>query len=67
MVRIEKALKHDAPLPHPSGFEHTLGGVVESFEICSKINLEPHYHDHAINIPKDRYTLMCTKVSLTHE
>jgi hypothetical protein len=25
VVKIEKVLKHDAPLPHPTRFEHTLG------------------------------------------
>ena len=34
VVKIEKVLKHNAPLPHPTGFEHTLGGALESYEIC---------------------------------
>ena len=33
MVKIEKVLKHDAPLPHPTRFEHIVGGAFESYEI----------------------------------
>jgi hypothetical protein len=29
MVKIEKVLKHDALLPHSTGFEHTLGGALD--------------------------------------
>jgi hypothetical protein len=67
VVKIEKVLKHNAPLPHPTGFEHTLGGALESYEIWPESDLEPHCHDHAINIPQDRVRFICTKVSLTHE
>jgi len=67
VVKIEKVLKHNAPLPHPTGFEHTLGGALESYEIWPESDLEPHCHDHAANIPQDRVRFMCTKVSLTHE
>jgi hypothetical protein len=66
VVKIEKVLKHDAPLPHPTGFEHTLGGALESYEIWPESYLEPHCHDHPINIPQDRVTFTCTRVSLTH-
>ena len=52
MVKLEKVSKHDAPLPHPTGFEHTLGGALESYEVWPKLDLEPHCHDHAINLPK---------------
>ena len=31
VVKIEKVLKHDVALPHPTGFEHTLGGALESY------------------------------------
>ena len=37
MVKIEKVLKHDAPLPHPTVFEHTLGDALESYEIWNVI------------------------------
>ena len=33
VVKIEKVLKHDAPLPHPIGFEHTLGDALYSYDI----------------------------------
>jgi hypothetical protein len=33
VVKIEKVLKHDAPLPHPTEFEHTLGDALDSYEI----------------------------------
>ena len=33
VVKIEKVLKNDALLPHPTGFEHTLGVALESYEI----------------------------------
>ena len=33
VVKIENVLKHDAPLPHPTGFEHIVGGALESYEI----------------------------------
>ena len=66
VVKIEKVLKHDAPLPHPIGFEHTLVGALESYETWPKSDLEPHCHDHPINIPQYRVTFTCTRVSLTH-
>jgi len=52
VVKIDKVLKYDARLPHPTVFEHTLGGALESYEVWPKSDLEPHYHDHAINLPK---------------
>ena len=67
VVKIEKVLEHDAPLPHPAWSEHTLGGAFESYDIWPESYLEPHCHDHAINIPQDRVRFICTKVSLTHE
>ena len=66
VVRIEKVLKNDAPLPHPTGFEETLGGAIESYEIWPKIDLKPHCEDQPINIPQDRAAFTCTRVSLTH-
>ena len=66
VVKIEKVLKHDVALPHPIGFEHTLGGALESYEIWSESDLQPHCHDHAINIPQYRVRLICTNISLTH-
>ena len=41
VVKIEKVLKHDALLPHSIGFEHTLGGAFESYEIWPESYLEP--------------------------
>lgn len=67
VVKIEKVLKHNAPLPHPTRLEHTLGGALESYEIWPESDLEPHCHDNAINIPQDRVKFICAKVSLTHE
>jgi len=66
VVRIEKVLKNDAPLPHPTGFEETLGGAIESYEIWPEIDLKPHCEDQPINIPQDRAAFTCTRVSLTH-
>jgi len=67
VVRIDKVLKNDAPLPHPTRFEHTLGGTLESYEIWPEFDLKPHCEGHPINIPQDRNTFKCTRVSLTHE
>ena len=53
VVNIEKVLKHDALLPHPTRFEHTLGCALESYEIWIESYLEPHCHDHPINIHQD--------------
>jgi hypothetical protein len=50
VVKIEKVLKHDAPLPHPTGFEHTLGDALDSYEIWIESDLERHCHDHHKNI-----------------
>jgi hypothetical protein len=50
VVKIEKVLKHDAPLPHPTGFEHTLGDALDSYEIWTESDLERHCHDHHTNI-----------------
>jgi hypothetical protein len=60
-------LKHDAPLPHPTGFEHIVGGAFESYEIWPESNFKLCSDDHHINIPQDRVTFTCTKVSLTHK
>lgn len=67
VVKIEKVLKHNAPLPHPTGFDHTLGGALESYEIWPESDLEPHCHDDATNITQDRVRFICTKVSITNE
>lgn len=67
VVRIDKVLKNDAALPHPTGFEHTLGGALESYEIWPKFDLKPHCEGHLINIPQDKNTFTCTRVALTHE
>jgi hypothetical protein len=48
VVKIE-VLKHDAP-PHPTGFEHTLGDALESYEIWTESDLERYCHDHPTNI-----------------
>ena len=66
VVKIEKVLKHDAALPYPIAFEDTLGGALESYEIWPESDLQPHCHNHAINIPQDRVRFICTKVSITH-
>ena len=50
VVKIEKVLKHDAPLPHPTRFEHTLGDALDSYEIWKESVLECHCHDHHTNI-----------------
>lgn len=60
-------LKHDSPLPHPIGFEHTVGGALESYEIWPESDLKLRCDDHHINIPQDRVTFSCTKVSLRHK
>jgi len=67
VVRIEKMLQHDAPLPHPSRFEHILGGAMESYAIWQELDLEPHWEDCYINIPQERNKFACTRLSLTHE
>ena len=67
MVKIDKVLKDDAPLPHPTVSEHTLGGALESYEVWPESDLEPHCHDHAINLPQGRVRFIFTKVSLTSE
>jgi hypothetical protein len=67
VVKIEKVLKHDAPLPHQTRFEHTLGDALESYEIWPESDLERHCHDHPTNIHKDRVAFTCTRVFLTHE
>ena len=67
MVIIEKVLKNDALLPHPTVFENTLGGALGSYEIWPEANLETHCHDHLVNTSQDRLTFTCKKVSLTHE
>ena len=67
VVNIEKVLKHDALLPHPTGFENKLGGALESYEIWQESDLEPHCHDHPVNNPQYRLTFTCKKVYLTHE
>ena len=67
MVNIEKVLKHDALLPHPTGFENTLGGALGSYDIWQESDLETHCHDHPVNTPQDRFTFTCKNVSLTHE
>ena len=67
VVNIEKVLKHDALLPHPTGFENTLRGALGSYEIWPESDLEPHCHDHSVNTPQYRLTFTCKKVSLTYE
>ena len=67
VVSIEKVLKHDAHLPHPTGFENTLGGALGFYEIWPESNLEPHCHDHPVNTPQDGLSFTCKKFSLTHE
>ena len=67
MVIIEKVLKNDALLPHPTVFENTLGGALGSYEIWLESDLTTHCHDHLINTPQDKLTFTCKKVSLTHE
>ena len=63
VVKIE-VLKHDALLPPPIEFEHTLGGALESYEIWTESDLEPHCHDHPINIHQDRFTFKFKKFLL---
>ena len=65
VVKIENVLKHDAALPHPIGFEHTLGGALEYYEIWPESDLQPHFHDHAINIPQDKVRFICISNILT--
>ena len=67
MVNIEKVLKHDTLFPHPTRFENTLGGALESYEISLESYLEPHCHDHPINIHQDRATFKFKTFVLTHE
>ena len=67
LVSIEKVLKHDALLPHPIGFENTLGGALGFYEIWPESYLEPHFHDHLVNTPQYRITFTCKIVCLTHE
>ena len=67
VFNIEKVLKHDALLPHPTGFENTLGGALGSYDIWQESDLETHCHDHPVNTPQDRLTFACKNVSLTHE
>lgn len=67
VVTIEKVLKHDAPLPHPTRFEHTVGGALESDVIWPESDLKLHCDDHHINILQDRVTFSCTKVALRHK
>ena len=67
VVKTEKVLKHDAILRRPTGFELTLGGALESYEIWPEPDLEPHCHDYPINIHQDRVTFKFKKVSLAHE
>jgi len=67
VFNIEKVLKHDALLPHPTGFENTLGGALGSYDIWQESDLETHCHDHPVNTPQDRFTFTCKNVSLTHE
>ena len=59
VVNIEKVLKHDALLPHPTGFENTLGSALRTYEIWPESDLEPHCHDHPVNTPQDRLTFTC--------
>jgi hypothetical protein len=66
VVKIEKVLKHDAPLPHPTRFKHTLGDALKYYENWLESYLVHHFHDNPINIPQDKVMFICTRVSLTH-
>ena len=39
---------------------------MECYEIRQESDLVAHCYDHPINIPQDRVTFTCTRVSLTH-